>query len=75
MTQGHCKTIKHNERTGGRWAHATCVNGGCRDDDTIHLVNPADKNSIEEILTELDMKTPKMHRTLFAGEVLNENET
>ena len=49
------------------------MNGGYRDDDTIILSNPADKNSIEKILTDLEMKTPKMHRTLFAGQYLNED--
>ena len=65
---GPLKTIKQNEKTGGRWAHVICVKGGYRDDDTIQLVNPADNNSIEEILIDLDMKTPKMHRTIFAEE-------
>ena len=43
------------------------MNGGYRDDDTIILSNPTDKNSIEKLLTDLEMKTPKMHRTLLAG--------
>ena len=68
MTQGHWKTIKQNEKTGGRWAHTKCVNGGYRDDDTVLLSNPVGKNSIEEILTDLQMKTPNTHRTLFVGE-------
>ena len=65
---GYWKTIKQNEKTGGRWAHGKCVKGGCRDDDTIHLVNPAGKNSMEEILAGMEMKAPKNHRTMFADE-------
>ena len=67
-TQGYWNTIKQNEKTGGRWAHVKCVKGGYRDDDTIHLVNPAGKNSMEEILADMEMKAPRNHRTMFADE-------
>ena len=63
ITQGHWKTIKHNEKTGGIWAHAKCVNGGYRDGDTITLSIQEGKNSIEEILTDMQMTVPKFHRT------------
>ena len=65
---GYWQTVKHNEMTGGRWAHVKCAKGGYRDDDTILLVNPAGNNSIEEILADMEMKAPKNHRTMFADE-------
>ena len=68
VIQGYWKTIKQNEKTGGRWAHAKCVEGGFRDDDTILLVNQASKNPREDILADMGMKAPKNHRPMFADE-------
>ena len=65
---GPLEDDQSERETSGRWAHATCVKGGYRDDDTIQPVNPADKNSIEETLTDLEMNKHKMHRTVFTEE-------